>query len=379
MKLLQDENTHYVLDLCSGGGGFLLAESISREGDDNDLRLETVAVCDNDDYCQELLSLRFPGIPLIKNVCDVTVESLRQLGVPRIDGISGGFPCQPHAVLGKKKASEDERDLWPEIRRILREVQPRWAVLENVPGLLSSESGEFFKGILRDLDELGFDVEWGTVPCAHLETGSSRGKEKRFRIGVGGTHLRARIWIIAYANSRSLTGRVSGGGKKQEKVLATEFNDKGHYPQPLLCGSDDGLPANLGGYLLRHPDLDGWLTASTMPSFTREPRGSVELSPREIKALSPADRREYDQLKRAYHKKFDRQAECLEGEGASEYQELKQEFDQTLKEYMEARGLMNSQVSVLGNAIVPQVGAIAFAVLKERLIHSSRRTVTEKI
>lgn len=97
----------------------------------------------------------------------------------------GGFPCQPHSIAGKRKASGDERDLWPEMRRVIGEIKPRWVVGENVRGLLSSEDGRFFLGVLRDFDEMGYDVGWGVTSAA----------------AVGAIHRRERVAIVAHSNS----------------------------------------------------------------------------------------------------------------------------------------------------------------------------------
>jgi DNA-cytosine methyltransferase len=390
------------MDLCSGGGGFILAEAISQQAK-NALRLETVVVCDNNENCQDVLRLRFPHIPVIPDIFDVTTKSLRQLGIPKIDGICGGFPCQPHSVAGKKKGSKDERDLWPEIRRILREVQPRWAVFENVPGLFRTDAGRFLRGIFGDLAQLGFDVEWGVISCAYMEASPNE------FIGAGGVHLRERVWIVAYRHLQGEGAATNhqnpdpypngirchnGGGLQREyedlfhkkwdakedqqprgkwvsgvKSLcpADDPTSREQMPQSLPFGGDDGLPPNLGGYLLRHPDLEGWLTASTIPCFFRQVRCSIELTPGEIRSLSPEDRSEYQKLKRAFDKEFNRQAECLEGEGANQYCQFQEQFLLKLNEYKELKKAINTQLSIFGNAIVPHVGAIAFAVLKERL------------
>lgn len=102
----------------------------------------------------------------------------------------GGFPCQPHSVAGKRKASGDERDLWPEMRRVIGEIKPRWVVAENVRGLLSSEDGRFFLGILRDFAEMGYDVAWGITSAA----------------AVGAPHRRERVAIVAHTGSQGLQG-----------------------------------------------------------------------------------------------------------------------------------------------------------------------------
>lgn len=400
-----------IIDTCSGVGGFTLGAMISGG-------FRTVLFSEINQHCQQVLRLRFSDIPIIPDVKDVTAKSLLEHGITRVDGVVGGFPCQPHSQSGKKKGSEDERDLWPEMRRILCELRPTWAVFENVPGLLSSEAGQFFRGILWDLASLGFNVEWGTVPCAYLETSEGA-------IGVGGVHLRERVWIIAIAKSggtNDLYGQANAIGNKnwgkkpgkrdrgdntvstshsngercsssrglerkdpnllhqqwnasenqqprgrrqcgtesirdaatnsdrgqrglvygQRKNLQAransalvgsssklaEFTTRGQtYIESAFRSHDDGIPSRLDGYLLTQPRLEEWLIASTIPSFDR-------LSRCEIEQLSPKDRAEYKTL-------------------YTEYQRLRKQHKEELK--------------ALGNSIVPQVAALIFDVLKERL------------
>ncbi|MCK9592980.1 MAG: DNA cytosine methyltransferase [Methanoregula sp.] len=125
-------------------------------------------------------------MPKWRDVRDVDRSIIDTIGQPTL--ISGGFPCQPHSVAGKRQASCDDRDLWPEVRRILCEIKPQWFLGENVPGLRSSESGRFFGGILRDLAEMGYSVGWGSWKAADL----------------GAPHHRERVFIIAY--SRHMPG-----------------------------------------------------------------------------------------------------------------------------------------------------------------------------
>ncbi len=103
-----------------------------------------------------------------------------------VDVLTGGFPCQPHSLAGRRGGASDERDLWPEFARLIRELKPRWVVAENVPGLLSNDAGRFFGGILRDLAACGFDAEWDCLPAA----------------AFGAPHRRDRVWMVAYANER---------------------------------------------------------------------------------------------------------------------------------------------------------------------------------
>lgn len=167
--------THF--SLFSGIGGIDIAAEWAG--------FETVGQCEFADFPTKVLEKHWPDVPRWRDVRDVTIKSIRDRGIEEITVLSGGFPCQPHSLMGKRKASDDERDLWPEYRRIIGEARPRWVLAENVPGLLSSEDGRFFRGILRDFAELGYDVGWCTVRASW----------------VGAIHRRERIFIVAHNNS----------------------------------------------------------------------------------------------------------------------------------------------------------------------------------
>ncbi|MCC5600929.1 DNA cytosine methyltransferase [Nostoc favosum] len=188
--------TQKVLDLCSDIGGFTLGHLISGG-------FETVAFCEINSYCQQVLNLRFPHIPIIPDIHDITTESLLRVGVREIDGIIAGLPCPPFSLAGKRLASQDERNLFGEFFRILCEVRSRWAIVENVPGLITAEGSQFFRSILWQLTSLGFDVEWGIVSAA----------------SVGAVHLRERVWIIA-TNSQSARRGTSWSQYTQKRTNA---------------------------------------------------------------------------------------------------------------------------------------------------------------
>lgn len=134
------------LSLFSGIGGIDLAAEWAG--------FESVIMVERDPYCQQVLRKNFPTTQIFNDV--TTFDGLEHRG--EIDLISAGFPCQPHSLAGKRKASADERDLWSEVVRIVGEVQPRWFLGENVPGLLSSESGRFFGRVVNDLVQMGYSV-----------------------------------------------------------------------------------------------------------------------------------------------------------------------------------------------------------------------------
>jgi len=165
------------LSLFTGIGGIDLAAEWAG--------FETVAMVERDKFCQQVLAKRFPNVPIYDDV--TTFDGYKY--EKKIDLLSAGFPCQPHSLAGKRKASSDERDLWSEVVRILGETKPRFFLGENVPGLLTSESGRFFGRILNDLESLGYCVGWATYGAKD----------------IGAVHRRNRVFIIAYSNSYRLS------------------------------------------------------------------------------------------------------------------------------------------------------------------------------
>jgi DNA (cytosine-5)-methyltransferase 1 len=132
-------------------------------------------------FCTKILAKHWPEVKRYEDIRTVGKHNLES-----VDLICGGFPCQPHSTAGKRAGSKDERDLWPEYARIIRELRPAWVLAENVSGLLSSETGRFFSGVLRDLAECGYDAEWQVFPAA----------------AFGAPHRRERVFIVAYPFSQ---------------------------------------------------------------------------------------------------------------------------------------------------------------------------------
>jgi DNA (cytosine-5)-methyltransferase 1 len=168
-----------VLDLFSGIGGFSLG--LERAG------METVAFCEYDKFCQQVLKKHWPHIPIHEDVRTLDAKQYRGT----VDVVCGGFPCQPHSFSGKRKASEDDRDMWPATFDTIRKSNARWFIGENVKGILSSESGRFFGKILSDLASIGYSLEWFNIPGG----------------AVGSPHLRNRIWMVAHPDETQLEGR----------------------------------------------------------------------------------------------------------------------------------------------------------------------------
>jgi DNA (cytosine-5)-methyltransferase 1 len=164
------------LSLFTGAGGGVLGSKI--------LGWEAVGYVEWDKYCQEILAQRIQDgflneAPIFGDI-DVFIKS----GAARkyegfVDVVTAGFPCQPFSVAGKKRGQDDERNKWPQTLECIRLIRPRYALLENVPGLLNSG---YFGEILSSLAQIGFDARWTVLGADD----------------VGAPHRRKRLWILAY-------------------------------------------------------------------------------------------------------------------------------------------------------------------------------------
>ena len=201
--------THF--SLFTGIGGIDLAAEWAG--------FKTIGQCEFADYPTKVLKKHWTNVPRWRDVRDVTAESVREKGIRDITVLSAGFPCQPHSVAGERKASDDERDLWPETAERIRILKPKWFLGENVPGLLSSEDGRFFGGILRDLAQMGYSVGW----CCY---GAGC---------IGAPHKRERIFIIAYSNSNGQQGRQNPGSIKEGREDGKKQLERFH--KTFLCNS----------------------------------------------------------------------------------------------------------------------------------------------
>ena len=159
-----------LLDLFSGIGGFSL-------GLESTGYFETIAFVEKDKFCQQVLKKNFKDIPIESEVRDVKGDRYAA------DIITGGFPCQPFSVAGKRKGTDDDRYLWDETIRIVRECKPRWFIGENVEGIINIQEGVVLRQVCDDLEKEGFEVQCLIIPAS----------------GVGAWHQRKRVWILAYS------------------------------------------------------------------------------------------------------------------------------------------------------------------------------------
>lgn len=163
------------LALFAGAGGGILGGVL--------LGWRTVCAVEKEPYCREVLLRRqrdgvLPVFPIWDDVRTFCGRPWRGM----VDVVTAGFPCQPFSVAGKQRGEDDERNMWPDTIRVIREVGPRWALLENVPGLLTHD---YFGEILGDLADAGYDASWDVISAAE----------------VGAPHIRKRLWIVCHANS----------------------------------------------------------------------------------------------------------------------------------------------------------------------------------
>lgn len=256
--------------LFSGIGGFDLAASW--------MGWENIFHCERDEFGQKVLAHHFPNSKLYDDVRTMDANKYRG----RIDVLSGGFPCQPFSLAGKRKGKEDERHLWPSMLRVIRECRPRYVVGENVKGLVGWSDGMVLEEVCVDLENIGYSVQPYIIPaCAK-----------------NAPHRRSRVWFVAYSNDSGIRGtsrqdegkvkfkgvqernkvqqldesdslwgsnapytagerlqrredkrRIGKIGKDGDKRIArrirTEWED---FPTvPPVCGGDDGLPKELDG------------------------------------------------------------------------------------------------------------------------------------
>ena len=190
----------------------------------------TVGQVEIDDYCNKVLEKHWPDVPRWRDIKDVTATSIRDRGIGEIAIISGGFPCQPHSLAGKRQASGDERDLWGELARIIGEVKPRWFVGENVRGLLTSEDGRFFGRVLHDLANLGYVVGWAMYGAEH----------------AGALHQRERVFIVANSPGNGLqkSGQHVWLMFKDNKGNPGDWNGR-RVDKPGIERMVDGVPSQM--------------------------------------------------------------------------------------------------------------------------------------
>jgi DNA (cytosine-5)-methyltransferase 1 len=183
-----------VLDLFSGIGGFGLG--LERAGG-----FRVAAFCEISAFCRRVLATHWPEVRCYHDIQALTAERLAADGI-RVDVIAGGFPCQDISVAGAGAGLDGVRSgLWWEYARLIDEIRPRWAIIENV-GALRSRGLDV---VLWSLVALGYDARWNCIPASRL----------------GAPHQRDRVWIVAHA----ARGGARRDGERRQPVVDCRTTD----------------------------------------------------------------------------------------------------------------------------------------------------------
>ncbi len=175
-----------VLDLFSGIGAY--AFGLERAG------MSIAAFCEIEEYPRRVLRRHWPDVPIYDDVRTLDAAALRRDGIAA-DVVCGGWPCQDLSPAGTGAGLDGARSgLWSEVARILGDVRPRWAVLENSSNLLGINGGSDFGRVLGDLAALGYDVEWHCLPAAAFDA----------------PHIRDRLWIVAHRREAAADADCAG-------------------------------------------------------------------------------------------------------------------------------------------------------------------------
>ena len=248
-----------IISLCSGYGGLELG--IKRTG----ANVRTVAYVEIEAFaCANLVAKMEEGkldvAPIWTNLKTFDGRPFRH----KVHGISGGYPCQPFSVAGKRQGEEDPRHLWPYIRGHIRTIEPLWVFFENVEGHLSLG----FREVKRDLEEMGYRVEAGIFSAAE----------------VGAPHQRKRLFILGHSKHTGFSAAENGGSinSQQEKGRLQEpegrRSELAYTNEPGLQGlrRDESISLQDAGQLTTHSSNAGWPARHNEPQYDWEAPRTTE-------------------------------------------------------------------------------------------------------
>lgn len=205
--------------------------------------------CERDEFCRRVLAHHWPIVP-----CYPDVRRIVSAAVEPVDVLAGGFPCP--AVSQAARGRNVAEWLWPEYARLVRELRPRYVLVENVAGLLYAGRG--FGDILGDLADCGFDAAWRVLRASDF----------------GASHHRARVWLVGYAHGEpepNLTVDDETPGLPELRGVVRGWADP-----PRDLGMVDGLPnrvdrlSALGNALV--PRIAEWIGRAVMLADENELR-----------------------------------------------------------------------------------------------------------
>lgn len=209
------------LGLFEGIGGFSLAARW--------MGWETVAWCEWNEFGQKVLRHHFPKA---EGYGDITKTDFKKYE-GKVDIITGGFPCQPFSLAGKRKGTDDERYLWHEMLRAIQEIKPTFVIAENVFGITNIDGGLVFEQVCLDLENEGYEVQPFILPAAAKDA----------------PHRRDRVWFVAYTKNIRREDALENGeleGRRFRQSYQRNAWDSFPSVSPI-CNGDDGISNRLVG------------------------------------------------------------------------------------------------------------------------------------
>jgi DNA (cytosine-5)-methyltransferase 1 len=184
--------------LFSGIGGFDLAAEW--------MGWENVFHCEWMEFPRKVLDYHFPNADSHIDICKTDFKKYAN----KIDILTGGFPCQPFSLAGKRKGTDDERYLWGEMLRAIQEIKPKFVIAENVYGITNIDGGLVFQQVCLDLETEGYEVQPFIIPA----------------VAKNAPHRRDRCWFIAYSSARRIEEMCEWSGNKNKSNNATNTKSK---------------------------------------------------------------------------------------------------------------------------------------------------------
>jgi DNA (cytosine-5)-methyltransferase 1 len=326
------------ISLFSGIGGFDLAAEWAG--------WTNVASCEINNFGNKVLEYYWPQAYHHRDIHTLTGQILNDEIQQRFgsdwkaDGtiLTGGFPCQPYSTAGRRLGKEDERHLWPEMLRIIREVQPEWIVGENVRGLVSWSAGLVFEEVWADLEAIGYEVQPFILPAA----------------SVNAPHKRERVWFVAYANNQR-----GNTGFRQVQAKDGEISKRNNYAKFSYSGIFDAAYSDSwrlertkkerwnSEYVKRSSSVDATNANYAGLEGSKEQRSAGSSGPNQCKQPSGFLRSDWTNFPT-------KPAVCSRNDGFSE-----RLVSITFPKWR------NESIKAAGNAIVPQVAYQIFKAINE--------------
>lgn len=341
-----------VLDLFAGIGGFSLAAHW--------MGWETVQFVEWEKYPQKVLAKNFPGVPIHGDIKTYKGEKYAA------DIVCGGFPCQPFSRAGARKGQSDDRYLWPEMLRVIREVQPTWVIGENVAGLANMVNGNIFekvflkmagktriagayhkffyhkrqfgvlKEIIESLEKEGYAVQIFNIPA----------------IAKGAPHKRERLWIVAYSNNNHAR-RKPGELQGQDEQSGLQQRE----PMDFTCAASemDTIIKN------PHSSINGKLQTKRRNGVNGNASTAIQME-----SLADADGKRLEKRQSFTQNDGEKQPPIVRASWGQHWYEVATRLcrmDAGLPAWVDAD--RTPRLKALGNSIVPQVVYEIFKAIEE--------------